>query len=98
VSTDANEEERALDILCCSYIPPEFMESSAPVRCGFILTDPDDNRYITFMAIRDRFANVLHSAACVFKQANGDGYIDGIKLTVRDRLLPADPDMSDDVL
>jgi hypothetical protein len=54
------------------------------VQCGFLITDIKDPAYNRFQALRQRFGAVLHSAAEIFKEANGDGFIDAIKLTVRE--------------
>lgn len=46
------------------------------------LNDPQSQRYQQVVAYRERFGNILHTAASMFSKDGGDNSIDAIRLTV----------------
>ncbi|EJD55475.1 hypothetical protein AURDEDRAFT_109790 [Auricularia subglabra TFB-10046 SS5] len=62
---------------------PEFIATVDPIESGFILTDPDDPRYKTVHALRQRFGTFLHRASTRLLSQGEENTVDAVQMLIR---------------
>ncbi|KAL7421289.1 Proteasome activator BLM10 [Cryptotrichosporon argae] len=66
-----------------SHLPAEFLALPAPYKCGLVLADPSDPRYVRVLEFRTRVGEILNKAATVMRTAgDSDSSVDTVKLLV----------------
>jgi len=67
----------------CAPEAPGFVQIPPRFRSGFILTDPKDERYQKVLAFRERFGDLMLTAAKTSRGSSAEDQIDCVKQVIR---------------